>query len=161
YFNALDALYPFSANSEQALRDMIYADYKNRDYPAAQAAAERFIRLYPRSNFIDYAYYMKGMSEVYETRTFLQSLFPLNLAARDLNAPKQAFFDFRDLVQMFPDSKYAPDAHQQMIYLRNMFAEHELEVAMYYFKRSAYVAAANRASYLITHYEGTPQVEPA
>jgi outer membrane protein assembly factor BamD len=45
-----------------------------------------------------------------------------------------------------------------MIYLRNVLARHELYVANYYYERKAYVAAANRASGLVAHYQGAPTV---
>ena len=40
-------------------------------------------------------------------------------------------------------------------------ARHELEVAKFYFARKAYVAAANRAAYVVEHIEGTPEVGKA
>jgi len=36
-----------------------------------------------------------------------------------------------------------------MIYLRNILANHELHVAQFYVKRGAFVAAINRAKYII------------
>ena len=40
--------------------------------------------------------------------------------------------------------------------LRNLFARHELETSLYYMRRGAYVAAANRAKHLLETY---PQTE--
>jgi outer membrane protein assembly factor BamD len=48
-----------------------------------------------------------------------------------------------------------------MVYLRNTLANHELEVAQYYFSFKAYVAAANRASLVVRHYQGSPAVPEA
>jgi outer membrane protein assembly factor BamD len=48
-----------------------------------------------------------------------------------------------------------------MRYLVNALASYELHVARYYMKRSAYLAAANRAQYVVEHYPGTPAVEEA
>ena len=48
-----------------------------------------------------------------------------------------------------------------MIYLRNMFAQHELDVASYYFERKMYVAAAERAGSLIKNYPQAPSAEAA
>lgn len=161
YFEALDSLYPFGPYSEPAQRDIIYAYFQKGDYDSAEAAADRYIHLYPRSAHVDYAYYMKGVATLHEGHTFLQRLLPIDLAKRDLSTAESAFFDFRDLVQLFPDSRYAPDARAHMIMLRNTFARHELEVGEFYYDRYAYVAAANRASFVIHHYQGTPQVKDA
>jgi outer membrane protein assembly factor BamD len=48
-----------------------------------------------------------------------------------------------------------------MRYLVNALASHEVHVARYYMKRTAYVAAANRAQYAIRTYPQTPAVEEA
>ena len=62
----------------------------------------------------------------------------------------------------FPDSrKYAEDSAARMRYLVNALASHEVHVARYYMKRSAYVAAANRAQYAIKNYPQAPAVEEA
>ena len=44
---------------------------------------------------------------------------------------------------------------------RNLFAKHELNVAQLYYKREAYVAASNRASYLVENYPQAPEAEAA
>ena len=61
----------------------------------------------------------------------------------------------------FPQSRYADDAKQHMIFIRNLLAQHELEVAQYYFDNKIYLAAANRANIVILNYQKTPAVEDA
>jgi outer membrane protein assembly factor BamD len=161
YFQALDALHPFNVNSEQAQRDIIYAYYKTKDYPSAEAAAERYIRVYPQGAHVDYAYYLKGLSQMAQSRTFLQRILPVDIAIRDETTIQDAFYSFRNLVQDYPNSSYAPDARARLIYLRDIFAQHELEVAHFYYQRGAYHAAINRADYIIAHYQQTPQIKQA
>ncbi len=154
HFEALEVLYPYGAHAEQAQLDLIYAYYKNDDYPSTAAAAERFIHLYPRSKSVDYAYYMKGMSEFEQDRGWMQRIFPIDVSQRDPGTAQQAFYSFSELLRLYPHSAYAPDARQHMIYLKNLFAKHELRVAEFYMQRDAYVAAANRANYVVEHYQG-------
>jgi outer membrane protein assembly factor BamD len=161
YFEGLDSLYPFDPYTEKGDLDLIYAYYQSDDYPSTVAAANRFIRLFPRDEHVDYAYYMRGLADFYQSRTFFQRYLPLNLAERDLSNAKLSFSDFRDLIHFFPHSIYAADARLRMIYLRNLFSLHELDIADYYMERKAYVAAANRATYIVQHFQRTPQVEPA
>lgn len=161
HFEALDTLYPFTENTEQAQLDLMYAYYQSGDNASAAATAERFIRLYPRSTHTDYAYYLKGLANFEQDRGWFLRYAWVDLSKRDPGSMRQAFNDFSQLVQLYPHSPYAPDARQRMIYLRNMFAEYELHVADYYFKRGAFVAAANRANYLVQHFDGTPQIEQA
>jgi len=161
HFEALDALYPFSAHAEQAQLDLMYAYYQDDDNASTAATADRFIRLYPRSPHVDYAYYMKGLADYDQDRGWLQRLAPTDLSARDAGTMKQAFDDFSQLVRLYPNSVYSPDARQRMIYLRDMFANYELHIANFYFKKRAYLAAANRANYIVEHFQGTPSVETA
>jgi outer membrane protein assembly factor BamD len=156
YFEALDTLYPFGTYSEQADLQLIYAYYQHDDIPLAEAAADRFIRLYPRSCYVDYAYYMKGLADFEQDRGWVQKYFPTDLTQRDPGAARQAFNDFGILVRLFPTSYYAPDARQHMVYIRNLSAAYEFHVACFYYKRGAFVAAANRCSYIMQHYDGTP-----
>lgn len=158
---ALESMYPFSDYAEHAQSDLIYAYYKNEEYPSAAATAERFIHLYPRSKNVDYAYYMKGLSNFQQLRGALSTVLPVDESWRDTGTQSQAYADFSILVQRFPDSRYKPNALQRMIYLRNMFAQRELNTANYYFERKMYVAAAERASYLIKNYPQAPSAKPA
>lgn len=161
YFEALDSLYPFGPYNQRAQYDSITAYYKTGKSAEALAAAERYIRLYPRASNVDYAYYMKGVINFGRDRNWLQKMFRTDPAQHDLTYMKESFTDFQQMVSLFPDSQYVPDAEKRMRYTRNLIATHELEVAKFYFDRKAYVAAANRASGVVEHFEGAPQVVPA
>lgn len=158
---ALDTLYPFNDYAEQAQLDLIYAYYYKEDYPSCAATAERFIHLYPRARRVDYAYYMKGLAHFQQPRGGLANMLPMDDSWRDPGTQAQAYSDFATLVQRFPNSRYQPNALQRMIYLRNMFAQRELNTAIYYYERKMYVAAVERANYLIKTYPQAPSVEMA
>lgn len=158
---ALDTMYPFNDYAEQAELDLIYAYYKKEDYPSASATAERFIHLYPRAPRVDYAYYMKGLANFQQPRGTLANMFPMDDSWRDPGTQAQAYSDFATLIQKFPNSRYKPNALQRMIYLRNMFAQRELNNAYYYYDRKMYVAAIERASYLLRTYPQAPSAQAA
>lgn len=160
-FEAMESMYPFSDYTEQSQMDLIYAYYKNEDYPSSAATAERFIHLYPRAKHVDYAYYMKALANFQQTRGTFAKIFPMDESWRDPGTQTQAFVDFSVFLQKFPDSKYKANALQRMIYLRNMYAQHELNVSYFYFKRKMYVAAIERASYLIKTYPQAPCAQQA
>lgn len=161
YFEALDAVYPFSPYTEQEQLEIIYAYYKNDDSASALASADRYIRLYPRGKHVDYAFYMKGLISFQQGYTWLQRLVGVDPSRRDLSSKKEAFLAFNQLVTYFPNSIYTPDALVRMAYIRNIIARKNVLIANYYMKRKAYVAAANRASYVIQHFNGSPEVIPA
>lgn len=157
-FEALDVQYPYGVETENAQLYLIYAYYKKEEYPMASAAADRFIRIHPTNANVDYAYYMRGLADYNQNLGVIERFFGVDLATRDLTQVQKSFFDFSELVRLFPQSRYAPSAHQYMVFLRNLMANHELEVAEYYYSRQAYLAAANRASDLVAHYQGAPAV---
>lgn len=155
-FEALDVQYPFGHETEIAQLHLIYAYYMTDDYASAESAADRYIHAHPTSDHIDYAYMMRGLSNYYQNLGIFEHIFAIDLATRDLTQIKKSYNDFAMLVRNYPHSQYAPAAHQYMIYLRNTLADHELEVAKYYYSRKAYVAAANRANLVVRHYQGAP-----
>ena len=157
----LESRYPFGPYAEQAQREIIYAYYRGGDNEAAIAAADRFIRLHPQHEKVDYAYYMRGLSNYTEGEGLLERFIPTDMTQRDPGSAIQSFEDFRQLLQRFPNSVYADDARARMIYLRNRLARYEINVANYYFKRKAYLAAANRGRYVIENLPQTPAVPDA
>lgn len=159
HLEAMETMYPFSDHTEKSQMDLIYAYYRNEDYPSAAATAERYIHLYPRSRNVDYAYYMKGLANFQQTHGVFAKYLPMDESWRDPGTQAQAYADFGILVEKFPDSKYKPNALQRMIYLRNMLAQHELNVSKYYFRKKMYVAARERATYLVKNYPQAPSVK--
>lgn len=160
-FERLEARYPFGPYAQQALLEVAYAHYKDNEPASAIAAADRFIRLYPNHPHVDYAYYLKGLANFVEQRGLLAGLGSQDMSERDPKAARESFEAFRELVTRFPDSKYTPDALARMRYLVNALASHEVHVARYYFKRGAYVAAANRGKYVVENYPQAPAIEEA
>jgi len=84
-----------------------------------------------------------------------------DMTERDPRAARDSFEAFKELVNRYPDSKYTPDSVARMKYLVNALASHEVHVARYYVKRSAWVAAANRAQFTLQNYPNAPAVEEA
>ena len=158
---AMETMYPFHDNAEKAELELIYAYYVKEDYVSAGASAERFIHLYPRAKQVDYAYYIKAMSNFHQLRGPVATMLPMDQSYRDPGTQSQAYSDFATLVQLFPNSEYKANSEQHMIYLRNMFAKSELNVSKYYFERRRYVASAERASYLIQTYPQASSVKEA
>jgi outer membrane protein assembly factor BamD len=160
-FEAMDGMYPFHENAEKAQLKLIFAYYKKDDFASCAAAAERFIHLYPRSSRVDYAYYMKAMSNFKQQRGALADFVPLDLAWRDPGTMSQAYSDFATLVEKYPNSSYTPNAKQRMIYLRNLFAAREMHTANYYYYHQMYLAASERANYVVRNYSQSSSARPA
>ncbi len=161
YYEKLEARYPFGRYAMQAQLDVAYAYYRAEEPEQAIAAADRFIKLYPNSPATPYAYYLKGLVNFNLSLGLLERYLPTDPSQRDAGAALEAYKDFEELVRRFPDSEYAKDARQRMLYLRNNLARYEIHVARYYYNRGAYLAAANRASSVVERFQRSPAVKEA
>lgn len=150
-----------TALAQQAQIDKAYAQYKNGDKIQATATLDRFIRLHPASPVLDYALYLKGLTNFSDNLGLFSFLMQQDLSERDQNAGKASYEAFKELTTRFPDSKYAPDARQRMVHIVNGLAAYEVHVARYYASRNAHIAAVNRAQQAIAEYPGVPVLEEA
>lgn len=161
YLESLESRFPFGKLADQAQLDTAYAYFKFSEYDSAIAAADRFIKLHPSHPNVDYAYYLRGLAAFHKKDTPFDAISPQDPADRDPSSTRDSFKYFAELVKKFPKSKYVPDAIERMKYQRNTLAKHELKIASYYMKRGAFVAAVNRAKYVVENYPQTPAVPEA
>lgn len=152
HLETLEARFPFGRYAEQAQLELIYARFQAYELESTQAAARRFIRLHPQHKDVDYAYYMNGLAAYKRNAGFLDRFVGTDQSKRDISGAREAFNVFNDMLKRFPNSTYAPDARQRMIYLREILAKSEVNIAAYYMTRGAYVAAANRARYVVENF---------
>lgn len=157
----LEARYPFGPYAEQAQLELIYAYYMHYNYEASIETAERFIRLHPQHPNADYAYYMRGLANYQHGKGMFERFSSSDLSQRDPGTARQSFNDFSQMLSRFPNSEFAPDARARMLYLRNLLARYEINVANYYLKRRAFTAASNRGRYVVENFPRTPAVPDA
>ena len=161
YYEDLEIYHPFSPYTQQAQLDVAYAYYKYDEPDSAIAAADRYIKLYPRADNVDYAYYLRGLVSFDRGVSGLDLWLGLDTNKRQPNNAKNAFRYFEELIKRYPSSKYGDDTKQRMLHLRNQLALYELHVAEYYLRRGAYLSAANRAKFMLENYPQTPAVPEA
>lgn len=161
YYEQLEARFPFGEYAQQALLESAYAHYKSDDPETAIATLDRFMRVYPLNPNIDYAIYLRGLVNFHRDIGLIEKYVPRDESQRDPGSAEDALRDFTTLVKRFPKSRYADDSAQRIVYLRNRLAQHEVNVANYYMRRNAYLAAANRAKYVIENYSRTPAMPEA
>jgi outer membrane protein assembly factor BamD len=160
-YQKLIARFPYGAYNEQSQIELAYAQYKDGKPEDAYATINEFIKTFPTQQHIAYAYYLRGLINFDRTGSGIQKLAKISPSRFDQGYALQSFDDFNTLIARFPDSRYAADARQRMVYLRNQLAQGELNVAEFYLQRKAYVAAADRAKYIVEHYQRAPQVADA
>ena len=151
-FRRLVAQYPYGPYTEQAMIETAYAQYKAGKNDDAVSSVDRFIRTYPTHRNVAYLYYLRGLANSNRDTVFLRRVWSLDASRRDLSTPRQAYADFNIVIDRYPNSRYAADARKRMNDLRDVFAQHELDNALYYLRREAWLSAAGRANYLLETY---------
>ena len=160
-FETLEARYPYGRYAQQAILEGAFANWRQSEQASATAACDRCIRTYPNHPNVDYAYYLKGLVYFREDQGVFGYVYELDLSERDPKSMRESFAAFKELVQKFPESRYADDAQIRMRYLTNALGMYEVHVARYYHARGAHIAAANRAQSALISYPQTPSNEHA
>jgi len=162
YYRALEANYPYGEYTEQAKLDMLFAFDKSGQIDEAVEAADNFIKLYPTHKNVDYAYYMKGVASFEKKSGRIDKFIKGgDRAIRDPKPYRDSEKAFKELTKRYPNSVYAKDAAQRLVFIRNALAERELGIAQFYFDNDTYVAAVNRCKTIVYKYETSPSVEGA
>ena len=146
---------------QQAQLERAYLLYRTGEKAQALSVVERFMKLQPTSPAFDYALYLQGIINFNDNLGIFGRLSKQDLSERDQQASRDSYQSFKQLVEQFPQSKYADDAVVRMRYIVNALAAYEVHVARYYFRRSAFVASANRAQQAIQEFQTSPSTEEA
>jgi outer membrane protein assembly factor BamD len=158
---AIESRYPFGIYAQQALIDLAYVDWKDDEPEQALAAIDRFQQQYPNHPGTDYMLYLKGLVTFTPPSAAFTKITRQDPSERDPKGLRQSYASFNELIKRYPDSPYTKDAKQRVVWLVSTIAQHEVDVAQYYYERGAYVAAANRAQQVITNFQGVPIAEKA
>lgn len=160
-YDLLQSRYPYGRFAQQALMDTAYAYYRDEEKELALATIARFQKNHPTHPDMDYMLYLKGLVLFNEDKSIMSKLSAQDWSDRDPVANKDAYFAFAQLLEQYPESKYAEDARERMEKIVNALGGHEMAVARYYMRRGAYLAAINRAQNVVAEYRNTPHVEEA
>src|SRR5690625_2619603 len=160
-YDQLQANYPFTRYATQAQLETAFAYYKTNKPSTALAILERFVREHPRNPNVEYAYYLRGLIQFSQAGKLGSDLFNVDSARREDKFIQEAFRSFDNLIQRFPDSRYAADARQRMIFLKNEMARRQWYIARYYMHRQAWLSANRRARKILKEYQDTKWVKEA
>lgn len=161
HYERLQTRYPFGPYAAQAQLELAYCHFKSEDPASALGAIDRFLQLNPTHVHTDYAYYLRGLTNFNIGRGIAARIIARDPSQRDPGAALTSFKDFSTLIQEFPKSRYVEDAELRMRHLRNILAQHEVNVANFYMRRGAFVAAANRARHVVENFQQTPAMPEA
>lgn len=150
-FDEVERQHPYSQWATKAQLMAAFADYQAQKYDEAIIALDRFIRLHPGNDEIDYAYYLKALC-YYERISDVE---------RDQRMTTQALEALQEVVRRFPDTDYARDARLKIDLTRDQLAGQEMMIGRFYLRREDYNAAINRFRNVVQNYQTTTHVPEA
>ena len=134
--------YPLSNEGVQSEIMLGFIDYLTMNYDDAIYKFNRVIKIYPSHKNIDYAYYMRAVS-------YFEQISGENF---DGESNKEAKKNFQELLNRFPESEYAKDSSQKLIFINENIAAKDMEVAIFYLRQKQYLAALGRYNKVIEEY---------
>jgi outer membrane protein assembly factor BamD len=150
-FDEVERQHPYSVWASKAQLMAAYANYQFNHFDDAIVALDRFIQLHPSHRDVAYAYYLKAIC-YYEQIADVE---------RDQKATEQALKSLQEVVDRFPNSRYARDAKLKLDLTRDHLAGKEMAIGRYYEKRQMFLAAINRYRNVIERYQTTTHVPEA
>ena len=161
YLEALDSRYPFGELTDQVQLDLIYAYYKTRRSDQTTATIERYLRLNPTSQYLDYVLYLKGLNEIQKHGTLIQDFLGFDRSQKDPQFLYDAYRAFSDLLETYPNSPYAKDAYKRLVFVKTELAKREWAIVNYYQQRGALISAIRHCQTIIYTYADTEFAKPA
>ena len=161
YYTKLESRYPFGRYAQQAQIESAYAYWRDGDAAQCIQACDRFLRQYPNHANSDYVLYLKALATLNQRDTVFTLLLTNDIYERDSDAAQTAFDTFKELIERFPQSRYAHEARRRMHELVLSQAHHEYNIARFYYERHAYVAAIERAQNVVKTFQQTPYSDDA
>ena len=128
-----------------------YAYYSQDYYKDAIAELDRFLKVYPKNNNLDYVYYLMGISyyeQIVDEKKDLQSII-------------KAKQYFEIVIKDYPKTSYALDSEFKIDLINDLLAAKEMYIGRYYFERKKWIAAINRFKTVVGDYETTIYAEEA
>jgi outer membrane protein assembly factor BamD len=150
-FNEVERQHPYSQWATRAQLMSAFGYYKAREYDQAAITLERFIKLHPGHEDIDYAYYLKALTS-YEQ---------ISDVGRDQAMTMAALEDLSVLISRFPNSKYTRDAMLKRDLTLDHLAGKEMEIGRYYQGQGQHNAAISRFRTVVRNFQTTRHVAEA
>ena len=141
-FENINFKFPLSNEGIQSLIMIAFIEYVQLNYDEAIYKFDRIIKKYPSHKNIDYAYYMRAMCYFEQIKH----------EALDGKNNQEAMENFNQIINRFPESKYARDSQQKIIFVKENIAAKHMDIALFYLNQKKYLAALNRYNIVINEY---------
>ena len=143
--------FPYYEGAKQAMSMDIYTQYMNQDYDSVVLSIDNFLKTYPMASEVSYMYYMRAIS-YYDQ---------ISNPFRDQSVTVKSKQALSQVIQRFPNTKYALDAKMKLDLVEDHLAAQEIIVGRYYLNRGELLAALKRFNIVVKKYSTTSHVDEA
>ena len=150
-FNEAETLFPQSKWAPKSALMAAFSYYSQDYYEDALAELERFLKVYPYYENLDYVYYLIGLC-------YYEQIID---EKKDLRTMIEAKNTFINLINKYPQTDYALDAEFKIELINDTLASKEMYIGRYYFERKKWIPAINRFRTVIDDYDTTIYTEEA
>ncbi len=144
-FKKIETRYSFTDLAPRSTLMITYIYYQNADYFNTLKFARKFQTLYPRNENISYIDFLIAM-------TFYEQV---QVVARDQTYTKAALKEFRNIIQKYPNSKYAKESELKIDLINEQLAGKHMYLARFYMKKSKWISAIKRLNIVLEKYPET------
>ncbi len=150
-FNEAEKLFPQSEWAPKASLMAAYSYYAQDYYGDAIAELDRFIKVYPLNQNLDYAYYLLGIC-------FYEQIVDETKDTQSIIRSKKIF---KLINEKYPKSDYALDARYKLDLIDDILASKEIYIGRYYMDKKKWIPAINRFKTILDQYDTTIYTEEA
>ena len=150
-FTDLGEKFPDSDWARKGLLMTTYAQYEAGDFDSTESSAERYVKLYPKSQEAAYALYLEASSYYRQIPDI----------SRDQERAAKALVAFQQVVKDYPKSEYVEDSKYKIQVTMDQLAGKEMSIGRFYLNRRNFAAAINRFRNVLTAYQTTRHSEEA
>ena len=150
-FTEAETLFPQSSTAPKSALMASYSYYSQDYYEDAILELQRFIKVYPFYENIDYAYYLLGLcwyEQIIDEKKDLETI----IKAKEI---------FSLLKNNYPNTEYALDAEFKIDLINDTLASKEMYIGRFYFDQKKWIPAINRFKTVIDEYETTIYTQEA
>ncbi|WP_333023807.1 outer membrane protein assembly factor BamD [Wolbachia endosymbiont of Pentidionis agamae] len=149
--NKIEDLYPLSYSAMNAQLLSGVSNYNIGDYNSAGNIISNFIDMYPKSEQISYAYYLRILSYYMQIKKIK---LEQGTAYKTLELANE-------YVNLFPDNKYVDDVKEKLVLIKQHIRISEFSIGKFYFKRGEYLAAIKRFQSIVNNYQDSKEDCPS
>jgi len=148
-FNEAEMLYPQSEWAPRSALMAAYSYYSQNYFDDSLFELQRFLKIYPKNENIDYAHYLLGI-------VYYENVIDEKKDIEPLLKSKQ-HFEF--LLENYPETEFALDADLKLELINDMLASKEMYIAKFYMDSKKWIAALNRYKKVLEDYPDSIFVE--